>query len=58
MKATPKSCSCIQCKHSKGCRPIKIIMKHEERAFRHNQKIALNKSDGLYDAAPHGARYG
>lgn len=58
MKATPKSCSCSQCKHSKGSRCTKIMMKHGERSFRHAQKIALNKSNGLYDAAPHGPRYG
>ena len=57
-KATPKSCSCMQCKYSKRTKIIKHVMKLEERAFRHNQKINLNKSSGDYDAAPHGSRYG
>lgn len=57
-KATPKSCSCAQCKASKSSRRVKKIMKLEERAFRHNQKINLTTSNGQYDAAPHGDRYG
>lgn len=33
------------------------MMKHDERAFRHAQKIALAKSDGNYTAAPVGNYY-
>ena len=57
-KQTPKSCSCCQCKASKGRKPVKHMMKLEERAFRHRQKVELSKSGGEYLAAPHGDRYG
>ena len=57
-KQTPKSCSCDQCKNSKSKKGVQKYMKLEERAFRHNQKIKLEKSDGDYEAAPHGDRYG
>lgn len=42
-KQTPKSCSCSQCKRGKSSRYGKKMMQHDERAFRHNQKIALSK---------------
>lgn len=56
-KMTPKSCSCGQCKRGKHSKAGKQMMKYDERAFRHNQKIALNKSDGDYTAAPVGNYY-
>lgn len=57
-KETPKSCSCHGCKASKGCKGVQIIMKKEERAFRHARKIALNKHGDSYFIAPRGGRYG
>lgn len=56
-KQTPKSCSCSQCKRGKGTKSGKELMKLDERAFRHNQKVALQKSNGDYSAAPVGNYY-
>jgi hypothetical protein len=56
-KQTPKSCSCQNCKRGKCTNSGKAEMKRDERAFRHNQKIALNKSNGDYSAAPVGGYY-
>ena len=33
------------------------MMKQNERAFRHAQKVAINKSSGMYDVAPIGNYY-
>ena len=55
-KQTPKSCSCNSCKRGKHG-GAKDIVKYDERAFRHAQKIALNKGRGGYSAAPHGGYY-
>lgn len=49
-KATPKSCSCRHCTHSKTTKPGKERMKRAERAFRHQAKQALNQ--GREDVAP------
>lgn len=57
-KGTPKSCSCRHCKASKSKKRVKVQMKLEERAFRHKQKINLTVSNGQYEVAPHGDRYG
>lgn len=56
-KQTPKSCSCSACKRGKHSKYGKALVKADERAFRHNQKIALNKSTGDYSAAPIGNYY-
>jgi hypothetical protein len=44
-KQTPKSCSCRQCQWGKHCEGGKFMMKHDERAYRHNAKIQLAKGD-------------
>ena len=54
---TPKSCSCGACKRGKHSKHGKQMVKYDERAFRHNQKIALARSDGNYSAAPVGNYY-
>lgn len=54
MKATPKSCSCGQCKHSKHTRPGNQYIKFEERAFRHASNQALRQ--GREDLVPAGTR--
>lgn len=56
-KQTPKSCSCRMCKFGKRCAASKYAMMKDERAFRHNQKIALRMGRGGYSAAPHGGYY-
>jgi hypothetical protein len=56
-KQTPKSCSCNQCKRGKHTKAGRQMVKHDERAFRHGQKIALNKSNGDYAPAPCGNYY-
>lgn len=53
-KATPKSCSCGCCTRGKATKTGKYYMKREERAFRHDQKIALNKGQEDIGIAPHG----
>jgi hypothetical protein len=58
-KSKPKSCSCRQCKYARGRKGPNAMMKHEERAFRHNSKIAINLGkDESVTAAFSGARYG
>ena len=42
-KQAPKSCSCRQCQWGKHCEGGKFMMKHDERAYRHNAKIQLAK---------------
>ena len=56
-KQTPKSCSCGQCKRGKRSEGGHYFMKYDERAFRHAQKVALNRNDGNYSAAPMGGYY-
>ena len=53
-KGTPKSCSCRSCRRGKGSKRGNAMMKQNERAFRHAQKVAINKSSGMYDVAPIG----
>lgn len=53
-KATPKSCNCRQCKYGKRTNAGHYLMKKEERAFRHNTKIELNKGKEDFAPAPHG----
>ena len=50
MKATPKSCSCVQCLYGKRTKPGKVMLKKAERAFRHASKQAL--SMGKEDTVP------
>ena len=45
MKMTPKSCSCRSCKRGKHG-GAKDAVKYDERAYRHNAKIALKKGYG------------
>lgn len=40
-KQAPKSCSCRQCQWGKHCEGGKFMMKHDERAYRHDAKIRL-----------------
>jgi hypothetical protein len=42
-KHTPKSCSCTQCTEGKHCSGGNFMMKHKERAFRHDSKIQLQQ---------------
>lgn len=56
IKQTPKSCSCSACrrgKHGGG----RDIMRYDERAYRHQAKIDLNKGIPVYQAAPIGNYY-
>lgn len=41
MKATPKSCSCRQCKYAKHTNAGNKEVKRQERAFRHAQNRLL-----------------
>lgn len=54
MKATPKSCSCGQCKHAKHTGPGNRYVKLGERAFRHASNQALRQ--GKEDITPAGCR--
>ena len=54
MKQTPKSCSCTQCRRGKGTKTGKFFMKREERAFRHESKVALAKGNEVVGVAPRG----
>jgi hypothetical protein len=42
-KATPKSCSCAQCKRGKGTTAGKQRMKLDERAHRHASNLATRQ---------------
>lgn len=55
-KATPKSCSCEQCKRGKHGGAKKMV-KADERKFRHNAKIALGKGAEVIGIAPKGNYY-
>lgn len=55
-KATPKSCSCAACKRGKH-RGAKSAVKTDEKKFRHNAKIALNKGAEVIGIAPKGNYY-
>ena len=57
MKQTPKSCSCFQCKRGKHSASGHVMMKADERSFRHAQKIALAKGKSDIGVAPIGNRY-
>ena len=57
MKGTPKSCSCSACKRGKGAKRGGHMLKMDERAFRHGQKIALNKGSEVSVPAPIGNYY-
>lgn len=52
MKATPKSCSCNQCKHYSDIKAKKRTK--EERAFRRAAKVALEQGKEDILPAPHG----
>lgn len=54
MKATPKSCSCCQCKFAKHTRRGNKLIKLEERSFRHASNQALRQ--GKEDLLPAGGR--
>lgn len=54
MKMTPKSCSCTQCRRGKSIRAQKILMKKQERSFRHMTKAALRKGSEDVMVAPYG----
>jgi hypothetical protein len=56
-KQTPKSCSCSQCRYGKRTKAGHCLMKLDERAFRHNAKIALNKGAEEIGVAPKGNYY-
>jgi len=57
-KQKPKSCSCSNCTRGKHSKSGHVLMKADERAFRHGAKIALQQ--GNYEAvtiAPIGNYY-
>lgn len=56
-KATPKSCSCTQCKRGKASSRGKALMKLDERAYRHASKINLMKGREVIEPAPIGGYY-
>lgn len=49
-KQTPKSCSCHACTEGKHCVGGNFMMKHKERAFRHDSKIQLRQLGDDLDA--------
>jgi len=57
IKQTPKSCSCRQCLRGKHSKAGHEMMKHDERAFRHNAKISLKKGIEDISVAPKGNYY-
>ncbi len=59
-KATPKSCSCRMCRHSKASSGGNFMMKADERSHRHrsNQELRVRVEDADLLPAVHGARYG
>jgi hypothetical protein len=57
MKSTPKSCSCSACKAGKSSKKGKCLMKLDERAYRHEAKIKLNKGKEDIPVAPKGNYY-
>jgi len=56
-KQTPKSCSCKTCTRGKHTKSGHELMKADERAFRHSQKIALAKGAEDVAVAPVGNYY-
>lgn len=56
-KATPKSCSCTQCKRGKHSNPGHQMMKADERAYRHEMKIRLAEGDEDIPLIPKGNYY-
>ena len=56
-KATPKSCSCQHCKRGKHSKYGSQMVKLDERAYRHNAKIAINKGEEAIQLAPKGNYY-
>lgn len=57
-KQTPKSCSCGMCQVGKHTKPGNFYMKHDERAYRHNSKIALKiAEDVILTSGPIGNYY-
>jgi hypothetical protein len=61
-KQTPKSCTCEQCRHGKHSDGGNCMMKHDERAYRHQSKIQLQRlGDDLdaeiFNSAPIGNYY-
>jgi len=57
MKSTPKSCSCESCKRGKHSKSGHQMMKADERSYRHQTKIDLNKGREDITAAPQGNYY-
>lgn len=57
IKETPKSCSCGCCKRGKHSKYGKILVKYDERKFRHASKIKLNKGEEVVYASPIGNYY-
>ncbi len=55
-KATPKSCSCQQCRRGKHG-GAKDIVKADERAYRHSMKIRLAEGNEDIMLAPKGNYY-
>ncbi len=44
-KGTPKSCSCPCCKRGQASGCGNAMKRYDERAYRHDAKIALKKND-------------
>lgn len=58
LKETPKSCGCRSCRRGKGCESgaAKTMMKMEERAARHQNKVDLKKGNEVILPAHRGSR--
>lgn len=57
VKQTPKSCSCRQCRRGKHTPAGHYMMRSDERAYRHNAKISLQKGGEIFNAGPIGNYY-
>jgi hypothetical protein len=53
-KASPKSCSCTQCRRGKATEGGHHTRTHEERAFRRETKQALKQGREDIPPSPHG----
>lgn len=58
-KGTPKSCSCSQCKRGKHTAGGRYMRRYDNRAYRHDSKVILNKllEDAVLDTGPIGNYY-
>jgi hypothetical protein len=60
-KATPKSCGCRQCRHSKRTNKGHFFMRADQRSYRQAARLQLrliSEDDDSPLPAPRGGRYG